>query len=96
MRKELVTIAKSKGYYSFHTVNREVGNGWFIELCLLQKWIREVHEINVFIDCNAFGYYPFHENTPPPNVIKYVDRRWNIENTINYYFETYEEALEKG
>lgn len=63
---------------------------------LLQTWLRESHEINVFIYCYAFGYYPIHDNTPPPNKEQYVDKRWNLKNTLNYQCKTYEEALEIG
>lgn len=64
---------------------------------LLQRWIREKHEINIFIYCYGFGYYPIHDNIPKPTGnIEYVDRRWNTQNKLNLGFKTYEEALEKG
>jgi hypothetical protein len=64
---------------------------------LLQRWLREVHEINIFIYCYGFGYYPIHENIPlPTGNVKYIDRRWNTQNKLNLGFKTYEEALEVG
>ena len=97
MKEQLVILAKTKGYNSFHTVNREVGNGWYIELCLLQKWLREVHKINV-------------ESNYLPNIQKYrclfVPMTKKIPNKIKYSlrskyygnidYNTYEEALEAG
>ena len=48
-KEQLVELAKQKNYTSFHTVNRDVGDGWYVELCLLQKWLRDEHNIFVII-----------------------------------------------
>lgn len=67
---------------------------------LLQKWLRDVHKIDIYILGYGFGYYAQLNNVPPANQesVKYVDRRWNMppkdENSGNLV--TYEEALEKG
>lgn len=64
---------------------------------VLQEWLRDVHEINVFVFCYGFGYYPIHDNIPlPTSKVEYVDRRWNVKNELNLGFNTYEEALEIG
>lgn len=82
MQDQLVLLAKEKGYYSFHTVNREIGNGWFIELCLLQKWLREVHKIDVRI------YRDYRFLIKNKNIAtEYYDGK---------DYNSYEKALEKG
>lgn len=80
MKKELVILAKEKQYFSFHSINKEVGNGWYIELCLLQKWLREVHKIHIHINCYGDNVWSFHI----PNI------------GGDSPFHTYEEALEIG
>lgn len=65
----------------------------------LQKYLRELYKIDIYILGYGFGYYPQLNNVPPANQgeIKYVDRRWNMppeEKNSNY--RTYEEALEAG
>lgn len=94
MKDKLVLLAKEKGYYSFHTINREQSSGWFIELCLLQKWLREVHKtvVDVFqesqnyqytgkwkVDISIIGDYQEEDSPNPPIVC-----------------DTYELALEHG
>lgn len=66
---------------------------------LLQKWLREVHKIDIYITGYGFGYYPQLNNVPPANQegVKYIDRRWNMPpREENANFKNYEEALEKG
>ena len=66
---------------------------------LLQKWLREIHKIDIYISGYGFGYYPSINNVPPANQgnIKYVDRRWNLSNKEQFSdFQIYEQALEKG
>lgn len=65
---------------------------------LLQKWLREVHNIHVHCFTYAFGWYVKHDNTPNPELWD-KDKRWdsfNPEAVIGDQFKTYEEALEVG
>jgi len=67
---------------------------------LLQKWLREIHKIDIYIIRYGFGYYAQLNNVPPANQgnVKYIDRRWNMppkdENSGN--LRIYEDALEVG
>lgn len=66
---------------------------------LLQRWLREVHKIDIYILGYGFGYYAQLNNVPPSNQgdVKYIDRRWNMPSEYKGgTFKTYEEALEKG
>lgn len=66
---------------------------------LLQKWLREIHKIDIYIAGYGLGYYPSLNNVPPSNQgnILYIDRRWNLTNKeMISDLKTYEEALEKG
>lgn len=86
----------NNGQGSYPTLSKDVSCSAPTQ-SLLQKWLREVHEINVFIYCYGFGYYPTHDNIHlPTDKVKYVDRRWNTQNSLNLGFETYEQALEIG
>lgn len=65
---------------------------------LLQKWLREIHKIDIYILGYGFVYYAQLNNVPPANQenVKYIDRRWNMppqdKNSGN--LNTYEDALE--
>lgn len=64
---------------------------------LLQKWLREVHKIDIYIIGYGFGYYSQLNNVPPANQgnVKYIDRRWNMPpEEENSGQRTYEEAQE--
>lgn len=63
---------------------------------LLQKWIREEHEIHIEIGNYAFGYYPMFNNTSPPYKKEWIDRRWNRTNKLELMYTTYEDALEEA
>ena len=52
---------------------------------LLQKWIREIHNLDIIVSSNLIGYgYLIYQRYPPKNIIN------------NIPFQTYEEALERG
>lgn len=89
MKEQLILLAQQIGYSSFHTINREVGNGWYIELCLLQKWLRETYNTHIII--------------APPKTSSIQEKAFtsihtpNRTHTIWYNNEgwiSYEEALE--
>lgn len=66
---------------------------------LLQKWLREVHKIDIYVIGYGFGYYSQLNNVSPGNQeeVKYVDRRWNMPPDYkNGEYKNYEEALERG
>lgn len=58
---KLVLLAKQKQYYGFHTKNKYAGNGWYIELCLIQKWFRDVHKIWVQVVFDPYVHYYYCE-----------------------------------
>lgn len=84
MTDALVGLAKQKGYYSFHTINREVGDGWYIELCLFQRWLREKHGIDIWIQ-------PTYLNKAIGSSVK---TGYIINGGPSEEFDTYEQALE--
>lgn len=105
MKKKLVILAKEKQYFSFHSINKEVGNGWYIELCLLQKWLREVH--NIEVDVMRYTYsggeyqgkcYMWAIDKYNPNYNPETEDPWILETrqSQGYDFKVYEEALEIG
>jgi hypothetical protein len=91
MKEELVQLAKEKGYTSFHTVNREVGNGWYIELCLLQKWLRDKHNIKTItiVACHKQGVFQYYIYNLGLIVMTNLHEVFK-----NGEFATYEDALE--
>lgn len=88
MQEELVKLAEEKEYNKFHPLwfenNIIEPKSWFMELCLLQKWIRDTH--NIHISINSLGQCNYHL------LVGFVG---NILTKGNNY-STYEEALEKG
>jgi hypothetical protein len=62
---------------------------------LLQKWLREVHNIHVNIDCNAGGWY--YELMKCNGTTIYIEKGRNKGMAYQgFNYETYEEALEAG
>jgi len=93
-QKKLIDLCKSKGYNRFHTLwfedNKLEPKTWYLELCLLQKWFREVHNIHMFI--KVFKDFLKNETTfvcDPCNLTSGKSKRIAVQNT-------YEKALEKG
>jgi hypothetical protein len=58
---------------------------------LLQKWLREVHNIHVYADCNHSGWFWNVEKTNG-TTIKYFE----MLNNESGHYNTHEEALETG
>jgi len=55
---------------------------------LLQKWLREVHNINILISPSKTNYFI---------IMVYLDKHNNFqEYDLQNYYKTYEEALETG
>ena len=96
MKDKLVLLAREKGYYSFHTVNREQGSGWFIELCLLQKWLREVHNIEVEVYREVDFADECYYNTYCVDVFNNKLSFQSKDSIFTERIDTYEQALEQG
>mgnify|MGYP001404398851 CR=1 FL=1 len=93
MQEELVKLAEEKEYNKFHPLwfenNIIEPKSWFIELCLLQKWIRDTHNIHIEIYANAGGWGWI--------LTKCAGSGSTIKDIEDYnFFDTYEEALEDG
>ena len=87
---ELVTLAEEKQYGRFHVdwwKNNEVSSdSWYLELCLLQKWLREDHKINIWMqDWDKLGYG-----------FDVTSTQGDVMFASTKPFKTYEEALEKA
>jgi hypothetical protein len=86
--KETAVLGESIGYpfYTYPNVPTQ---------SLLQKWLREVHDIDVFINRDGMfrkeSYCIFiHDN------IKNISRLRPLDNDVFSGYSTYEEALEVG
>ena len=87
--KLIVELAEKAGYNKFHPQwfenNKLDPKTELLELVLLQKWIREEHNIDVIITSQLIGYgYMIYQRYPPKNI------------TNKLIFQTYEEALKEG
>ena len=68
----------------------------YLFLCEIQKWLREVHNIFVFVDKTRTGgtfQFSIHERLKNENSV--YEFRWNVLKNSKEY-NTYEEALEAG
>lgn len=106
MKEQLIAfktakLAKEKGFV-FSTNKIKIGSNIYKKInitptqSLLQKWLREVHNIHIFIDkTRVGGNYQFiiHEKLKSNNVYEFS---WNVLKYSNSDFNTYEEALEVG
>ena len=62
---------------------------------LLQKWLRDIHNIHINIDCNAGGWY--YELMKCNGTTIYIEKGRNKGMAYQgFNYETYEEALEAG
>lgn len=84
---KLVELAKEKHYFGFHCKGPEIPDAWYVELCILQKWLREKHKIIISIDPHFYGMNA-------PYIIKYCYKEFVHRD--HREFNTYEEALEQG
>lgn len=96
---ETAKLAKEKGFNLISTTNNYYSpegvldglwgsSGYYAcTQTLLQKWLREVHNIDVLIDSvgGKHGYY---------HILQFVNSGDNINSDYNY--TTYEKALELG
>ena len=73
---------------------------WYFDLTqsLLQKWLREVHNINIFMsfkpNIKKWDFIPYSMDMNAKEYIKYNSEYTKIHNERR--FDTYEEALEVG
>lgn len=99
--EEIVKLAESVGYNKFNIQwfenNKIDPNTWFLECCLLQKWIREVH--NIHIEIFYIGIHYEDKHFTYRSIIKDINGK-TIKETINpiksegFIFRSYEEILE--
>jgi len=93
MKQQLLEKALKLGFKSKISIvheNLKVSDGgitekllYYLWLCELQKWIREVHEIHINIDRSyERGFYLYEY---------FIDKNYQ-----EFGFKTYEEALEEG
>lgn len=89
---DIIKLAEEKGYDRFHPewlINNDLKpRTWFLELCLLQQWLRDEHNIDV--ESKGIRY---------AGDLKSSYYQPNLNGTCVYglkKFETYELALESG
>lgn len=95
--EEFVKLAEEKGYNRFHPdwfINNKLEPAtWYLELCLLQKWLREVHEMWVIVTFDSITYdvsiYGKYALIP-------IELKSYLSIPDAYCFTTYEQALEEG
>lgn len=97
MKHKLVLLAKEKGYNRFHPAwfeNNELDpETWYLEMCLLQKWLMRRRMIRVIVNHS--------DSTGKFNFTIY---KWNGDNSIGKWerihfigtYAKYEQALEVG
>lgn len=103
MKQELVQLAKDKGFHiSLGEIHLPLGQGSsereIMWMSLLQKWLREVHDIQIEIisfyqDNIVFGYNYCMYKTQ----IERIEYELNeLSKPIHCDYNIYEEALEEG
>lgn len=80
--RELIKLAKEKGFDDVILPLSDRGN--YLNLCLIQKWLREENGIYVEVKINSLGSY---------SVV--VMRAYGCYEKVEE-LETYEQALQKG
>jgi len=96
---ELTTaqLAKEKGFYYSGGMGVVIDRSTFKRTEIptqfyLQRWLREIHNIRVFVVHNVSGFFGFEIRTfDEPNLIG----KWKRIGHIGHY-DTYEKALEGG
>ena len=83
-------LAKEKGYI-LNTPNVESS---FPTQSLLQKWLREVHKLNVIVNL-THGFKNVHYYSIIYDCNIHRPKELNLYD-VNNYIKTYEQALEKG
>ena len=91
MEKKIIELATEKGFTSSiigKSVEAKYSNKdfYYLWMCELQKWLREVHKIHIAILPKIL----------PNNEIKYYSFRGKIKKDWTELFNTYEEALEEA
>lgn len=79
-------------------------NGYFVDLehyqaptqSLLQKWLREVYKIRIYITQKVAGDFGFEIYIPNSNKEKIAGKPWERVSYFTQHYSTYEEALEAG
>jgi len=94
--KILVELAEEKGYNRFHPdwfINNKLEpKTWYLELCLLQHWLREIHKIIVIVRITGDNKYFYEIVYFRENINEYLKHLINDNTT----FDTFEQALESG
>lgn len=107
MQKQLIKLAREKGFKSKHidldffTVkDGNLYEYWlYLWLCELQKWLRDEHNINFWVECfyhDGLNYFCESE-IKILDFFKSIDEydEWFANNFIGN-FNSYEKALEEG
>ena len=63
---------------------------------LVQKWLREQHNIRIFIENKTSGEFGFIIYTVNPDKTEVIGKPWIRNSFFILSFKTYEEALEEG
>lgn len=82
--KDVFQLAESKGYNSFSKMTYTKGtNDIYIELCLIQKWLRDTHKTHLSIFFGLSNKYKY-------SIVKLTPESFNSNDEL---FNTYEECL---
>lgn len=96
-QKQILKLANELGYKKFHTdlfINNKIDSDvWYLQLCLLQKWMRDFYKLHIEINLSLGNnwktvYSAFHIVQLNSNK-KDFDLKW-----IKYH--SYEKCLEFG
>lgn len=96
--KEIVDLATTKGYDRFHPdwfVNNKLEpKSWLLEMILLQKWLRDEHNLIVTIELDQTSYVKYCYDIVKFNGFADFERKTNVAEWGLY--RTYEETLQAG
>ena len=83
---ETAKLAKEKGFDFIYIIDNELTNHSLITQSLLQKWLREVHNIHITVTSISQESWQYHIQKPKDK----------LGDNYNEDYENYEEALEDG
>jgi predicted patatin/cPLA2 family phospholipase len=93
---KLLQLSKEKGFISRDNLIEVNSDYKYLWMCELQKWLREVHRIDVQVLRNKPGYDEYKvEIYKTDNTNSYI-HFWIKEEDYIKWFESYEDALEEG
>lgn len=98
MNEQLIKLAREKSFKSSFEINDLIPIKsilcYYFYMCELQKWLREKHNLNIYIDTTpAFDKF---QPSKYRATVKVAFQPFKWTTAFYYLGDTYEESLEKG